>query len=140
MSEILKAYHLETGDGKRELTEDEKLEAAEEFLARLGETGGHSLSSIFAEHQAEIKVWALKNKYDTHDLTQIEKYTRHWIEDTGFKPEKPSAVKSFISKIRLWLRERGWFVSYLSDDDLISIISKSIRAGMAEEEEVLSAP
>ena len=54
------------------------------------------------------------------------------LDETGYKPEKPSAFRRFISKIRLWLRERGFFVSHLSDDDIASIISKSVRAGLAK--------
>lgn len=54
------------------------------------------------------------------------------LSETGYKPEKPSAFRRFISEIRLWLRERGFFVFHLSDDDIASIISKSVRAGLAK--------
>ena len=51
-------------------------------------------------------------------------------EEVKPAPKKPSAVRRFLARIRLWLRERGFFVSHLTDDDLASIISRSVRAGM----------
>ena len=50
--------------------------------------------------------------------------------DTSRKNRQPSG--GLFPKLRLRLREIGFFVSHLPDDDIASIISKSVRAGLAK--------
>ncbi len=113
-----------------ELTQEAQREAAEEFLAHLGETNGVPPSEIYLDHKAEVDAWGRLHGYDTRDLTKKDNMTRNWMADTGFRPERPSWLKRLISSIRLWLNKHGWFVHHLSDNDILTILARS--AGAAE--------
>ena len=60
---------------------------------------------------------------DTHDQSakNIERMTKAWMNETGYRPARPSWLKQLISKIRIWLHQHGWAVETLSDDDLMTM-------------------
>ena len=54
---------------------------------------------------------------------------RAWIADTGYTPKRPGWLRRLISGIRLFFHRRGWFVSHLSDNDILTILAQSAKAG-----------
>ncbi len=114
----------------QELTQAEQREAAEEFLAHLGETNGVPMPEIYLDHRTEIDAWGRLHGYDTRDLraSEKERMIRDWMADTGFRPERPGWLKQLISSIRIWLNKHGWFVHHLSDDDILTILARSAAA------------
>ncbi len=147
MQQILKDYQIRQAeldaegnavldeDGNpvyRELTREEQREAAEELLAKLGETNGVPLPEIYQDHRAEIDAWGRQNGFDTRDLTRKEDLVKGWMAETGFQPERPSWLTRLISSIRIWLNRHGWFVHHLSDDDILTILAKSAGAVSAK--------
>ncbi len=147
MQQILKDYQIRQAeldaegnavldeDGNpvyRELTREEQREAAEELLAKLGETNGVPLPEIYQDHRAEIDAWGRQNGFDTKDLTRKEDLVKGWMAETGFQPERPSWLTRLISSIRIWLNRHGWFVHHLSDDDILTILAKSAGAVSAK--------
>lgn len=67
---------------------------------------------------------------DTHDQSarNIDRMTREWMAETGFRPERPGWLKQIISRIRLWLNRHGFLVHHLSDDDILTILARSAKA------------
>ena len=107
---------------------DQRL-AAEEFLAHLQETGGRDAADIYEENHEEIAKWGEEHGFDHLDPASREAMVRAWIADTGYTPKRPGWLKRLISGIRLFFHRRGWFVSHLSDDDILTILAQSAKAG-----------
>ena len=107
--------------------------AAEEFLAHLQETNGVPTGEIYADHKAEIDQFAREHGMDTHDQSarNIDRMTREWMAEIGFRPERPGWLKQIISRIRLWLNRHGFFVHHLTDDDILTILARSAQAEVA---------
>ena len=113
-----------------ELTEQQKREAAEEFLAHLGETNGVPLETIYTQNQGEIDAWARSKKLQG----SREHLTREWMYETGYRPERPGWLRQLISAIRVWLRQHGFtkLVSTLSDQDIQYILAKAAKADLSK--------
>ena len=107
---------------------DQRREAAEEFLASLGETNGVHFSDIYRENRDAIDAWAARHDFDPRDPRSRETMVREWMYDTGFRPERPGWLKQFIARVRTWLRQHGILVHHLSDDDLQGILARAARA------------
>ena len=107
---------------------DQRL-AAEEFLAHLQETGGRDAADIYEENHEEIANWGEEHGFDHLDPASREAMVRAWIADTGYTPKRPGWLRRLISGIRLFFHRRGWFVSPLSDDDILTILAQSAKAG-----------
>ena len=141
MQQILDRYSLRRqevdANGKQvyaEMSLEEQRMAAEEFLAHLQETNGVPTGEIYADHKAEIDQFARERGMDAHDQSarNIDRMTREWMAQTGFRPERPGWLKQLISRIRLWLNRHGFFVHHLTDDDILTILARSARAEVAQ--------
>ena len=141
MQQIIDAYKLrsplldENGeaiydqDGNPEyddMTDAQKCEAAEEYLAHAAETYGVSIDEIYSDNQLEINEWGRKNGRDIHDLMDRRRLTRDWMAETGFKPDRPGWWKRLISQIRVWLAKNGF--GNLRISDIETIIQKAAKA------------
>ena len=115
---------------QEEMTDPERREAAEEFLAHLGETNGVPLETIYTQNQDEIDAWARSKKLQG----SREHLTREWMYETGYRPERPGWLRQLISAIRVWLRQHGFtkLVSTLSDQDIQYILAKAAKADLSK--------
>lgn len=109
-----------------DMTDAQKAEAAEEFLAFAAETYGVPIDEIYADNRAEIDKWGREHGRDTHDWNEKRRMTREWMAETGFKPERPGWWKQLISQIRVWLAEHGF--GHLREADIETIIQDSFKA------------
>ena len=137
MKSIVRRYGLrrsrtdEVGEVyQEEMTDPERREAAEEFLAHLGETNGVPLETIYTQNQDEIDAWASSKKLQG----SREHLTREWMYETGYRPERPGWLRQLISAIRVWLRQHGFtkLVSTLSDQDIQYILAKAAKADLSK--------
>ncbi len=108
-----------------DMTDAQKAEAAEEFLAFAAETYGVPIDEIYADNRAEIDRWGREHGRDTHDWNEKRRMTREWMAETGFKPERPGWWKQLISQIRVWLAEHGF--GHLREADIETIIQDAFR-------------
>lgn len=108
-----------------DMTDAQKAEAAEEFLAFAAETYGVPIDEIYADNRAEIDKWGREHGRDTHDWNEKRRMTREWMAETGFKPERPGWWKQLISQIRVWLAEHGF--GHLREADIETIIQDAFR-------------
>jgi len=117
-------------EGYDQLTQKNKREAAEEFLAKLQETNGVPVSEIYQDNKLEIDDFAREHGMDPRDLRKenIDKMTREWMAATGWRPPRPSWLKQLISRIRTWFRQHGWFVNHISDDEILTILARAAKA------------
>ena len=127
MKKLQKDYDLdEDFDG---ISDDVKLELAEEYLARLNETYGKDLKEVFADNINEISEWAQRHGYDFNDLVTRDQMTADWIQDSGYTPDMPNALQRFLARVRFWLRQHGFYNANISDRDLVYMLSEITRAG-----------
>ena len=127
MKKLQKDYGLdEDSDG---ISDDTKLELAEEYLARLNETYGKDLKEVFADNINEISEWAQRHGYDFNDLVTRDQMTADWIQDSGYTPDMPNALQRFLARVRFWLRQHGFYNANISDRDLVYMLSEITRAG-----------
>ena len=108
-----------------DMTDAQKAEAAEEFLAFAAETYGVPIDEIYADNRAEIDRWGREHGRDTHDWNEKRRMTREWMSETGFKPERPGWWKQLISQIRVWLAEHGF--GHLREADIETIIQDAFK-------------
>ena len=108
-----------------DMTDAQKAEAAEEFLAFAAETYGVPIDEIYADNRAKIDAWGREHGRDTHDWNEKRRMTREWMAETGFKPERPGWWKQLISQIRVWLAEHGF--GHLREADIETIIQDAFK-------------
>ncbi|MBQ9088656.1 MAG: hypothetical protein IJY46_07740 [Lentisphaeria bacterium] len=112
----------------KELSEENRRIAAEEFLADLAETGGYDYRKVYADNQADIDAFAKENNIDIHNLADRRQLVKDWAAATGYTVQKPNWFKRMISNIRIWFHNHGIMVKHFSDDDIANIIFRSAKA------------
>ena len=122
-------------DGERtppDLPPEQRRLAAAEFLAHLNETSGKKLAEIYAENESDIRTWAAENGYNPDNEGTRNQLIKAWAEATSYQAPRPGRFKQFIAKIRAWLREHGFFVHHLTDDDLAALLAAAARKSLGD--------